>query len=98
METEQNTKLYSSYRWYTGKILTALHKKLWQFVVCLFAFSAWLEDYEGDIIERLSLKLEAITGLSTARVHCEALQVSSHFPAQGNDREVLDKPKRMKEQ
>ncbi|KAK2549197.1 Prolyl 4-hydroxylase subunit alpha-1, partial [Acropora cervicornis] len=40
--------------------------------------SAWLEDYEGDIIERLSLKLEAITGLSTARVHCEALQVVNY--------------------
>ncbi|XP_067050828.1 prolyl 4-hydroxylase subunit alpha-1-like isoform X2 [Acropora muricata] len=40
--------------------------------------SAWLEDYEGDIIESLSLKLEAITGLSTARVHCEALQVVNY--------------------
>lgn len=44
-------------------------------LICLFHFSGWLEDYEGDAIERLSLKLEAITGLSTARVHCEALQV-----------------------
>ncbi|XP_068697453.1 prolyl 4-hydroxylase subunit alpha-1-like isoform X1 [Montipora foliosa] len=40
--------------------------------------SAWLEDYEGEIIERLSLRLEAITRLSTARVHCEALQVVNY--------------------
>jgi len=40
--------------------------------------SGWLEDYEGEFIERLSLKLEAITGLSTARVHSEALQVVNY--------------------
>ena len=42
-----------------------------------FYFSGWLEDYESEIIERLSRQLEAITGLSTARVHSEALQVNT---------------------
>ncbi|CAH3038026.1 unnamed protein product [Porites lobata] len=40
--------------------------------------SGWLEDYEGEVIERLSLKLEAVTGLSTARIHSEALQVVNY--------------------
>lgn len=44
-----------------------------------FCYSAWLEDSEGEAIRRLNKKLKAITGLSTAREHSEALQVGILF-------------------
>lgn len=40
--------------------------------------SGWLDDEEGEPIMRLNRRLEAITGLSTASLHSEALQVVNY--------------------
>ncbi|XP_020626384.1 prolyl 4-hydroxylase subunit alpha-1-like [Orbicella faveolata] len=40
--------------------------------------SGWLDDEEGEPIMRLNRRLEAITGLSTASRHTEALQVVNY--------------------
>lgn len=57
------------------ELLSIFRTKQTNVVLKNFLYSGWIDDEEGEPITRLNRRLEAITGLSTARGHSEALQV-----------------------